>query len=157
MMGASEVSRHGWTQRGTALILSWVFLATSVWASAPPRAMASGPAPQVVASGRRAFAPGAPAGGSQQAKGSVADLAALERTLARYPFPGRWIAGEHHRPHPGTLLPDCAIGLFGPQTYARTTGAKDVFEATIDVPSWVTPTRAVGTEQPESPTVTVNS
>ncbi len=119
--------RHGIVVRGTALLLSWVFTATSAWAGPAPAPLR--PATVLLPS---AF--GLAANGFS-ASGTAADTAPVTSTFDPdlQPEPaGTFEVSPSPAPSPGTT-----VTLFGPQRYVRTTGPKNVYTTTATVPPWL--------------------
>jgi RHS repeat-associated protein len=92
--------RHGLFERATALVLSWVFTASTVWAAAPPVLLASGASP---APARGSAVSVLPVASSLQAMRSpLATVAGQARTA-----PSSHSGRVHGQPRGGAIEPRC--------------------------------------------------
>jgi hypothetical protein len=119
---------------GTRLVslwLSWVVPATSVWSAAPPAT-----APRLSSGRIGAPLPGRPAVPETPSPSVAAPmpamLAAAEAAAATEP-----LALEAAQAEPPSPPSNCAVSLFGPQRFTRTSGPKNVYSLTFPVPTWV--------------------
>ncbi len=153
-------SNHRWPTRAVALLLSWVFSATTVWSAAPPVPPAAAAADIPMPAGlpplppAEAAPPGAlpetalwkALGEALQAEDApIAPAVSVAASSFDPSLPAWMLTSPEPQTSPSptpsaTPTPPataCERVFFGPERFVRTNGPKNEYLRTISVPSWV--------------------